>query len=141
MGVVLFCLVIPAALCALFGALAVHFLRGHRTARRLIASGVRTVGVCEGLSRHDDEVSVRFSYTLPDGTTHEADSYATHFTSVAPRDSVTVIHDPEAPGVVELEDHLESARSGRLRALVLLTPALALFVAWLVLGMGVVAFS
>ncbi|MGW1467203.1 hypothetical protein ACWCPT_23010 [Streptomyces sp. NPDC002308] len=141
MGVVLFCLVLPAALCALFGAVAVHFLRGHRTARRLIASGVRTVGVCEGLSWHDDEVSVRFSYTLPDGITREADSYATNYTSVAPRDSVTVVYDPEAPGVVELEDHLESARSGRFRALVVVTPALLFFVAWLVLGIGVVTFS
>ncbi|MGW2278744.1 hypothetical protein [Streptomyces sp. NPDC001770] len=141
MGVALFCVVLPAALSALFGALAVHFLRGHRTARRLIASGIRTVGVCEGLSWHGDEVSVRFSYAPSDGITREADSCATNFTSVAPRDSVTVVYDPAAPGVVELEDHLESARSGRFRVLLVLTPALAFFVTWLVLGIGVVTFS
>ncbi|MFF7330904.1 DUF3592 domain-containing protein [Streptomyces sp. NPDC008150] len=141
MGVVLFCLVVPAVCCALFGAIGVHLLRGHRAVRRLITSGVRTEAVCEGLSWHDDEVSVRFSYTLPDGTTHEADSYATGHTGIAPRDGVTAVYDPEAPTVAELEEHLESARSGRFRALVVLTPALAFFVVWLVIGIGVVAFA
>jgi hypothetical protein len=86
-------------------------------------------------------VSVRFSYTLPDGTTREADSSASGHTGITPRDSVTVVYDPATPGTAELEDHLQSARSGRFRALVVLIPALSFFAAWLALGIAVVIVS
>ncbi|MGW7261646.1 hypothetical protein [Streptomyces sp. NPDC054834] len=116
----------------------VHTARRHRQCLRLRASGAETTGTCTSLSWDQDYVSVRFSYRLPNGTEHEAESFPMGHTSVVPGVDVTVVYDPAVPTTAELRDCLEPALRVRRRQLVGVTPV-ALFLAvldlWIVLGL------
>ncbi|MEU5595674.1 DUF3592 domain-containing protein [Streptomyces sp. NPDC020298] len=120
------------------GGAVVHTARRHHQALRLRESGAEATGTCMSLSWDQDYVSVRFSYRLPDGTEHEAESFPMGYTTVVPGADVTVVYDPAAPATAELRECLEPALRVRRRQLVGVTPV-ALFVAaldvWIVLGL------
>ncbi|MEU1009090.1 DUF3592 domain-containing protein [Streptomyces sp. NPDC005890] len=115
-------LAVIGSLPALLGASAVHSYRRYRAARRLQAAGAETTGLCTSLSWHEDDVSVHFSYTLPDGGKHSADSVAVRHLEVSPGDSVRVVYDPDSPSTAELASHLDLAVRIHRRILVFVVP-------------------
>ncbi|MDT7846696.1 DUF3592 domain-containing protein [Streptomyces justiciae] len=118
-----------AVVSAGLGVFTTHALRRLRAGLRLRTSGVATAGQCVSMSWRQDEVSVRFSYTLPDGTQYEADSFNMPRTSVSIGDKVPVVYDPASPATAEVTDLLgESIRVHRL-FLICITPVLLLFAA------------
>ncbi|WP_329300830.1 hypothetical protein OG410_22360 [Streptomyces sp. NBC_00659] len=128
MGGALVLALIMAVVSTGVGHTVVHTARRHRQARHLHASGVQTTGTCTALSWDQDQVLVRFSYRLPDGTEHEAESFPMEHTTVVPGSDVTVVYDPAAPTTAELRECLEPALGVRRRQLVGVAP-IALLIA------------
>ncbi|MFJ4524656.1 DUF3592 domain-containing protein [Streptomyces sp. NPDC088810] len=123
----------------MFGIVLVHTYRKYRSARLLQASGIETTGVCTFLSWHDGEASVSFSYTLPDGTEHSADSVHVHSVSVSPGDTVRVFYDAASPERAELASLLDTALRIYRKTLIGLVPATLLFLGmFLTLAVAVV---
>ncbi|MGW2521782.1 DUF3592 domain-containing protein [Streptomyces sp. NPDC001617] len=108
MGTVVY-LVVLALVLAVLGTTLVQSRRKYRAAQRLEESGIETDGLCTSLSWNEDEGSVHFSYTLPDGTEHYAESVAMRQVSVAPGNTVKVVYDPQSPGTAELKNLLGAA--------------------------------
>lgn len=90
------------------------------------------------MSWRQDEVSVRFSYALPDGTEYEADSFHMPVTSFSIGSNVPIVYNPASPAIAEVTNLLgESIRVYRL-FLICITPVVLLFAAldvWLVLAL------
>ncbi|MEU5347372.1 DUF3592 domain-containing protein [Streptomyces sp. NPDC020766] len=135
-GALVYVLVLTVACVGLFVA-ATHSLRRHRECLRLQASGVHTTGQCTSLSWRQDDVSVRFSYALADGTKYEADSFHVPRTSFSPSSTFPVLYDPASPAVAEVADLLSEAIRFHRLALAGITPVLLLLAAldvWLALA-------
>lgn len=109
---------------------AVHTVRTLRAGLRLKTSGISTNGQCVSLAWREDEVSVRFSYALPDGTKHEADSFWMSRTSMCPGTTVSLVYDPASPESAELTECLEPGIRFRRRVLLGVVPVLVLFAAF-----------
>ncbi|GAA3769453.1 DUF3592 domain-containing protein [Streptomyces phyllanthi] len=127
-GALIWSLILALASCGIVVA-AVHTFRRYRAGLRLQASGTETTGQCTSLSWRQDDVSVRFSYALPDGTEYEADSFPLARTSVTPGSTVSVVYDPASPTTAELTECLERAVRSRRRTLLAITPLLVMFAA------------
>ncbi|MFE5023196.1 DUF3592 domain-containing protein [Streptomyces sp. NPDC056656] len=130
---VLFLTVACVGLCAA----ATHAFRRHRECLRLQASGVETTGQCTSLSWSQDDVSVRFSYALADGTKYEADSFHVSRTSFSPGSMFPIVYDPAFPAVAEVADLLSEAIRFHRLVLVTITPLILLLATldvWLALA-------
>ncbi|MCI3274970.1 DUF3592 domain-containing protein [Streptomyces cylindrosporus] len=142
MGTVVY-LVVLAAVLAVLGATLVRSRRKYRAARRLLASGVETDGLCTSLSWNDDEGTVRFSYTLPDGTKHGAESVPMRSVSETPGATVKVVYDPESPATAELKNLLGASLVHHRHIVMITAPALllvaGLFVFLAVAGLAALA--
>ncbi|MFF2405859.1 DUF3592 domain-containing protein [Streptomyces sp. NPDC058092] len=124
-GALVYVLVLTV-LCVRLGVAATHSFRRHRACLRLKASGVETTGQCTSLSWRQDDVSVRFSYTLADGTKYEADSFHVSRTSFSPGSTFPIVYDPANSAVAEVADLLSEAVRFHRLALVAITPVLLL---------------
>ncbi|MFG2960022.1 DUF3592 domain-containing protein [Streptomyces sp. NPDC048291] len=127
-----FGLVFLALIPALFGGLSIHSYRKRRAARHLKASGVETEALCTSLSWHEDNVSVHFTYTLPDGTEHSADSLPVRRLSVTRGDTVKIVYAPDSPATAELASLLDSSLRFHGIALAFLAPLTVVFTVWFV---------
>ncbi|MER5473798.1 DUF3592 domain-containing protein [Streptomyces sp. NPDC002935] len=122
----LVCMLFLTVACVGLGAAATHAFRRHRACLRLKASGVETTGQCTSLSWSQDNVSVRFSYALADGTKYEADSFHESRTSVSPGSTFPIVYDPVFPAVAEVADLLSEAIRFHRLVLVAITPVILL---------------
>ncbi|MGW9121981.1 hypothetical protein ACWGRV_36150 [Streptomyces sp. NPDC055663] len=133
-GALLYVLVLTVT-CVGLGVVVTHTFRRHRACLRLKASGVEATGQCTSLSWRQDDVSVRFSYALADGTQYEADSFHVSRTSFSPGSTFPIVYDPASPAVSEVADLLSEAIRFHRLALFAITPVLLLLAAldvWLV---------
>ena len=121
--------------CVGLGVAATHTFRRQRACLRLKASGVETTGQCTSLSWSQDNVSVRFSYALADGTKYEADSFHVSRTSFSPGSTFPIMYDPAFPAVAEVADLLSEAIRFHRLVLVTITP-LSLLLATLDVGLA-----
>jgi hypothetical protein len=120
------------AIFAAMVAAVVHAARGRRAALRLRATGVPATGKCLSLSWRNDEVSVHFSYVLPDGTAYVADSFHSSSTSTHPGMAVSLVYDPASPKNAELVQCLDEAIRVNRMVLIFMVPIVVLFAAFLV---------
>jgi hypothetical protein len=111
--------------CTGLGVAAAHTFRRYRACLRLSTSGVAATGQCTSLSWREDLVSIRFAYTLADGTKHQADSFRVSSTSFSHGSNFPVVYDPTSPDTAEVTDFLDVATRSHRRVLVWIAPVLA----------------
>lgn len=120
-------LLVMMLITALLTAAVVHAFRKYRAVKRLRTFGVKTTGECSSLRMHEGSATVRFSYLLPDGTRHWAESAPSSYVSVTPGDLVAVIYDPLSPTTAELVSNLGWANRFYKLVLICVTPILIPF--------------
>ncbi|MER5790089.1 DUF3592 domain-containing protein [Streptomyces sp. NPDC001980] len=130
-----------ALIPTVLGAVGLHSYRKYRAARHLQESGVETEGLCTSLSWHEDDVSVRFTYTLPDGTEHSADSSPIRRLEVARGDTLRIVYAPASPDTAELATLLDSSVRFHRTVVACLAPLTVVFTVWFVASTIAVAVA
>ncbi|MFI6467680.1 DUF3592 domain-containing protein [Streptomyces sp. NPDC050528] len=123
-GAFIYALILTLA-CTGLGVVTVHAFRRYRACLRLSTSGVAATGQCTALSWRENLVSVRFAYTLADGTKHQADSFRVSSTSFSPGSTFPIVYDPTSPATAEVTDFLNVATRSHRRVLAWIAPVLA----------------